>query len=83
MEITIVAKAIKGREYRYDPRSAHKVSASGADYFVKVLNDLSFRLKGNEVWRKYIITEYDSAYAYANEQSFVRRKGNVYENDTY
>lgn len=76
----IVAKAIKGREYLYNPRSAHEVSAAGAEYIARVLNEYKYKLKDNEVWHTYTISEYDQiAYVYASGQSFTRRKGLVKE----
>lgn len=75
----VVAKAVKGKEYLYNPRSARKVSARSAEYVCKVVNEYKFLLGSadNEVWHIYDIDEYDTAYDYAMRQSFTVRNGVV------
>lgn len=78
--MTILAKAIEGKEFLYNPRSAHEVSKAGADYIVQVLNEYRYQLKDGEVWHVYEIDEYDQiAYVCACGQKFTRRKGIVKE----
>lgn len=80
MAMTIVAKAVKGREFLYNPRSAHEVSKAGAEYIARALNEHNYHLKEGEVWHVFTISEHDHiAYVYANGQSFKRRKGTISE----
>ena len=75
--MVILAKAVKGKEYLYNPKSAHMVSKASADYILSVVNSYKYRLKDGETWHKYEIDEYDTAYYYAVEQHFSVRKGVV------
>lgn len=75
----VLAKSVKGKEFLYRADSAHKVSASSADYICKVLNERKFKLEDGSVWFKHAVDEYDTAYQYAEFQSFTNRKGIVSE----
>lgn len=73
----ILAKAIKGKEFMYNVRSAHKVSARSAMVILDIVNEYRFQLKENEVWHLYDVDEYDTAYDVAQFQSFTIRNGVV------
>lgn len=75
----VIAKAVKEREYLYNYRTAHKVSAASAEKILAVLNEYKFRLKDGEVWHIYDVCRYDSAYDVAQYQKFTIRKGIVKE----
>lgn len=74
----IVAKSVKGHEFLYSARSAHKVSERSAEYICSELNRVQYNLKDGEVWFIHDIDQYDSAYDYATEQAFTTRKGGVF-----
>lgn len=73
----VLAKTIKGQEYLYSARSAHKVSARSAKTILDIVNEYRFQLKENEVWHIYDVGQYDAAYDYAQFQSFTIRNGVV------
>lgn len=73
----ILAKAIKGQEFMYSIRSAHKVSARSATVILDIVNKYRFQLKDNEIWHIYDVDEYDTAYDVAQFQSFTIRNGVV------
>lgn len=75
----IVAVAVKGQEFLYNPKTAHKVSAKSAERITENLNENLFRLKENEIWYLYDVDRYDRAFDYAESQSFVIRNGYLYE----
>ena len=83
--MTIVARTIKGSEFLYGIKSAHKVPKNSAKTILEILNENHFRCMdgSDEVWHIYEVDEYDSAYGYAEEQSFVIRKGIVSERSRY
>lgn len=68
--MTILAKAVDGKEFLYNVRSAHFVSERNADKICKMLNELKYLLNDGEVWWKYEVDQYDTAYVYAEEQKF-------------
>ena len=70
----IVAKAIKGAEYMYTPRSAHQVRGISAKKMCKFLNDQVFDLNQDEVWHVFDVGPYDNAYAYGSIQWFEKQK---------
>jgi hypothetical protein len=43
--MTVLAKAVKGKEFLYDARSAHEVSKASADVICETLNESKFLLK--------------------------------------
>lgn len=75
----IIAKSVKGHEYAYSAKSAHKVSNASANYICKVLNDYNFKLNDGEVWFIHEVGAYDTAYEYAQYQQFTVRNGIVKE----
>lgn len=75
----ILAKAVSGKEFMYDPRSAHQVSKRSADQICNVLNheNVRYKLNAGEIWHIYEIDQYDTAYNYASTQRFTIRNGIV------
>ena len=73
----VIAKSIKGREFIYDASSARKVSERSAEKILKVVNDMRWHLKDNEVWHIHDVDSYDNAYYYAQNQAFTIRNGVV------
>lgn len=66
-----LAKSVKGHEYLYRAETAHKVAKAKAHKIAEQLNAIRYDLKPGEVWFVHEIDQYDVAYWYANEQSFV------------
>lgn len=75
----IVAKSVKGHEFMYSAKSAHKVSERSANLICKALNSANYDLKDGETWFVHDVNQYDSAYDYASYQAFTRRNGKLYE----
>lgn len=75
--ILVLAKSIKGQEFLYSARSAHKVSKASANSICKALNDAGYELKEGEVWHVHQVDKYDNAWVYAHGQEFRVRKGNI------
>jgi len=76
--MVIVAKAKKGAEFLYNPRSAHSVKGLSAKSMAKFLNEQNHDLKPDEVWHTYDVGQFDVAYDYAAIQQFEKkRNGNV------
>lgn len=74
----IVAKAMEGKEFLYNAKSAHKVSERSSKIIVDILNNVKYDLKENETWFAYDIDEYDvRPYEYALSQRFTIRNGLV------
>ena len=73
----VIAKSVKGHEFLYNAKSARKVSERSAEKILKVLNDVRWDLKDNEVWHIHDVDKYDTAFDYAQFQSFKIRKGVV------
>ena len=79
----IVAKSMKGHEFLYVTKSAHKVPNASANIICKALNDAKSQLKDNEVWFVHDVSEYDDAYNYAMWQAFSRRNGAIRRTTSY
>ena len=81
----IVARTIKGKEFLYGIKTAHKVSERSAKEILEILNQNHFRCGKNpdEVWHIYDVDQYDLAYQYAEDQSFTIRNGVVKERSYY
>ena len=76
--MTIVAKSVKGQEFFYNAKSAHKVSKASAKEICKALNDYKYELyDDNEVWFVHEVDKYDNAFGYAEYQAFTRRNGAI------
>ena len=75
----IIAKGIKGAEFFYDATTAHKVSKASAEKICKIVNDYKYKLKADDkhIWHIYEVWDIDSAYDYAQYQSFSIRNGVV------
>lgn len=73
----VIAKSVKDHEYLYSAQSARKVSARSAEKILKVLNEMKWNLKENEVWHIHEVDQYDNAYYFAQYQSFTIRNGIV------
>ena len=70
----IVAKTIKGKEFFYDPTTAHRVNIAKAELIAKTLNGCGYSLKGDQTWHTYDIDRYDvRAYVYAENQQFIMK----------
>mgnify|MGYP006864418359 CR=1 FL=1 len=80
----MIAKTIAGKEYMYNPKSAHAVSAAGAAQICQVLNEKRWRLnKPEEKWHIYDCGWYEQEYTEAGSQSFYRRRGVIGEKRRY
>ena len=76
----ILAKTTEGAEYLYSVRSAHKVSARSGQKIADALNKYGWQLETpDEIWHLYDVDEYDTAYDYAQFQSFTIRDGKIRE----
>lgn len=75
----IIAKTVKGKEFMYSIKSARKVSKASAEKILAIVNAHKEILgaKEDEIFHIYEIDEYDTAYAYAQYQSFTIRNGIV------
>ena len=80
--IKIVALTTEGKEYMYSAKSAHKVSKKNAQRIADELNKnacmIPYPDRGQK-WFVYEICEFDTAYAFAQTQSFEIRNGYLYE----
>ena len=75
----ILAKSVKGQEFLYSKRSAHKVPKTSADKICEALNKINYDLKNGETWFKHEVTNYDDAYIFAETQAFRVSKGTLKE----
>lgn len=72
-----IARSIKGQEYLYNARSAHKVSKASAQTIADALNEHGYGLKDGETWYIHEIDQYCTAYDYAMSQGFRVYKGSI------
>lgn len=79
----IAAKTIEGKEFLYNPKTAHKVSKRSGKRIVEFLNSCEWKCKTGEKWFIYKIDKYDRAFEIAQFQSFTIRNGNLYHNTVY
>ena len=77
--MTVLAKAVKGKEFLYDAKSAHEVSKASADVICDTLNATKFLLKEGEVWHKFDFGPYSEGWAFAMVQKFTRYKTSIRE----
>jgi len=75
----VLARAEKGREFFYLASSAHAVPASRAEAIRDALNRSGYGLMAGEVWHLFDVGPYDTAYEYAQYQSFRIRSGKLYD----
>ena len=74
----ILAKSVKGSEFLYNARTAHKVSKANAEKIRDVLNEYNYKLKDGETWFIHDVSEtYDNAGAFASYQAFTMDKHGV------
>ena len=74
----VLAKSLKGRNLYYSPRSAHRVSKRSAKTIAGILNE-KVNVVDNFEWTTHEVGFLSEAYAWAESQSFVIRKGIVSE----
>lgn len=74
----VLAKSLKGRDFYYSPRSAHRVSKRSANTIAGILNE-KVNVVDNFEWTTHEVGYLSEAYAWAENQSFVIRKGIVTE----
>lgn len=74
----VLAKSLKGRDFYYSPRSAHRVSKRSAKTIAGILNE-KVNVVDNFEWTTHEVGFLSEAYAWAESQSFVIRKGIVTE----
>lgn len=70
----VVAKSVKGREYLYNAKTAHKVPIKNAEKICEVLNDCKFCLNDGEIWFVHDVDQFDDAYTYASFKKFIYKK---------
>ena len=75
----VIAKSVAGREYLYNPATAHKVPRGKSELVKHILNTCRFQLNDGEEWYLHEVGEYDSAYDYAQFQKFCFRKNQLIE----
>ena len=73
----IIAKAIKGSEFFYDVRTAHKVPQKYAEKVADALNGIGYKLNDKQVWHVYDVGSYEAAYLYAEGQRFTYGKTGI------
>ena len=74
----VLAKSLKGRDFYYSPRSAHRVSKRSAKTIAGILNE-NVNVVDNFEWTTHEVGCLSEAYAWSESQSFVIRKGIVTE----
>ena len=74
----VLAKSSKGRDFYYSPRSAHRVSKRSAKTIAGILNE-NVNVVDNFEWITHEVGCLSEAYAWAESQAFVIRKGIVTE----
>ena len=66
----IIAKSIKGQEFYYSPRTAHRVNARKARKVCDALNACGYMLAENETWYPHEVADWENAAIYAEGQRF-------------
>jgi hypothetical protein len=75
----VLAISIKGKEYLYNARTAHKANAKKIEQIRDALNRQGWKLKTGETWFIHDINQYDTAFEYAQFQSFKAGKRGLFE----
>lgn len=75
----VLAKSVKGQEYLYSASSAHAVAKKSMNKICSTLNEIRYSLKDTEVWHIHEVSEYDTAYDYAQFQKFYYTAGGLKE----
>ena len=73
----VLAKSVRGAEFMYNPKSAHRVSKASADKIAAALNNAGYQLQDGEIWYRHDIDQYTTAYDYASYQMFKVYKGAI------
>ena len=73
----VLAKAVKGQEFRYSSVSVHAVSARSAAVIRDILNQTNYLLSAGEVWHIYEYNPMSSMSIFAETQRFTIRNGIV------
>lgn len=69
----VLAQSVKGKEFIYNPKTAHAVSKRSAEKIKRIVNGAKYKLKDDVVWFLHEISRCDTAYVYAERQSFFVR----------
>ena len=77
--ITALVKAVQGKEFLYQPSSAHGVSHASAQKICDALNRVRYNLQAGQIWRVMTFDKYDSAYNIALRYQFTTRAGAIRE----
>lgn len=72
-----IAISVKGAEYMYRAKTAHRVSKASGQKIADALNEARYQLKDNEVWHVHEIDRYDFAYPFADAHAFKVYKGSI------
>lgn len=56
----VVAIAVKGHEYLYSAKTAHKVNAKKAGKIAELLNAAAFKIDAGHIWHTFEIDDYDA-----------------------
>ena len=72
--MTVVARAVKGKEFLYSAASAHRVTPKKAQMIADALNNVQYGITPEQVWFVYDVGMYDNAHAYGEMQGFQMRK---------
>ena len=75
----MIAKALEGQEFLYNPNTAHEVPKSSAKAICAALNEAGYKLKPGEVWHVYDCDEYTRRWTNAGALAFAKRNGYVVE----
>ena len=68
--MTVVARAMKGKEFLYSASSAHRVSPKNAQKICDALNRAEYGITPEQTWFQYEVGMYDNAFAYGEMQGF-------------
>lgn len=68
--MVVVAIAVKGHEYLYSAKTAHKVNAKKAGKIAELLNAAAFKIDAGHIWHTFEIDDYDAGFVWASEQEF-------------
>ena len=72
--MTVVARAVKGKEFLYSASSAHRVATNKAQKIADALNKVEWGITPDQTWHVYDVGMYDNAHAYGEMQGFQMRK---------
>ena len=78
-KMKIVALAKKGAEFMYRATTAHQVPARRAQEIADDLNIVEYQTTPGLVWHVFDVDQYDAAFDFAAEKSFLYRNGKLIE----